>query len=332
MMASGWVGLDVGGANLKACDANNGVLEIPFPLWKEPHLLVDRLAGIRLRWPALQGLALTMTGELCDCFPSKVDGVVHIVKSVLTAFSGIRIECWTINGSFCSSKQALTNPIALAAANWVALAEWCARNMGIGPTILIDMGSTTTDLIYLEGGTVHCDGRTDWQRLKTGELVYTGLIRTPVCHLVREGVCAEFFATMLDVHLILGSVNPDFSRYDSADNRTWTVENAHGRLARMLGADLISSSEEQRVKFAATVELAQWELVFRNILKVLNGRIPEKFILAGQGGRWIAKQLNLVPIFPEQQLILLANEWGQKGGQSSCARALALLATHEFGS
>ncbi len=42
------------------------------------------------------------------------------------------------------------------------------------------MGSTTTDIIPIVGGTPCPRGLTDGERLRTGELVYTGLTRTDV--------------------------------------------------------------------------------------------------------------------------------------------------------
>jgi uncharacterized hydantoinase/oxoprolinase family protein len=82
---------------------------------------------------------------------------------------------------------------------------------------MIDIGSTTTDIIPLDKGRVAVRGRTDTERLRTGELVYAGIRRTPLCALATElplgqgppiGLAAELFATSLDVFLTLGDLDP----------------------------------------------------------------------------------------------------------------------------
>src|SRR6202030_2937868 len=105
-----------------------------------------------------------------------------------------------------------------------------------GSGLLIDVGSTTTDVIPLSGGRAVPRGVTDAARLQTSELVYTGARRTPVCALVHEGVAAELFATTLDVYLTLGAFAEDSST-DTADGRPATRPRAHARLARMRGGD-----------------------------------------------------------------------------------------------
>jgi len=36
--------------------------------------------------------------------------------------------------------------------------------------------------------------------MRTGELVYTGIRRTPICAVLNRDVAAELFATMLDAY------------------------------------------------------------------------------------------------------------------------------------
>jgi uncharacterized hydantoinase/oxoprolinase family protein len=72
----------------------------------------------------------------------------------------------------------------VAAANWIATAPLAAK---INPNcILIDTGSTTTDIIPIKNGRECADGRSDLERLKTGELVYSGTLRTNVAALNRK--------------------------------------------------------------------------------------------------------------------------------------------------
>src|SRR5262249_59450212 len=102
---------------------------------------------------------------------------------------------------------------------------------------LVELGQTRIALIPLWEGEPRRKGRTDPERLKARELVYTGVRRTPVCALMDGDGMAEFFATTLDVYLVLGRIPEDRSDRDTADGRPATVDFAHARLARMLGGD-----------------------------------------------------------------------------------------------
>ena len=46
-----------------------------FGLWEKPGELPLKLAALAATLPAAEALAITMTGELCDCFDSKRTGV-----------------------------------------------------------------------------------------------------------------------------------------------------------------------------------------------------------------------------------------------------------------
>src|SRR4051812_46993371 len=82
------VGLDIGGANLKAARVDGTARHQMFALWKTPELLEKQLREMVDSLPACESLAVTMTGELCDCFATKREGVVHIVRSTLNAADG----------------------------------------------------------------------------------------------------------------------------------------------------------------------------------------------------------------------------------------------------
>ena len=107
----------------------------------------------------------------------------------------------------------------LASANFLASARLIANRQP--KSLLIDMGSTTTDIVA-------CDrpqGLTDAERLQTGELVYTGLTRTPVASVATrallagewQGLARDAFATMADVRRIIGDLPGDV---DSMRRRT----------------------------------------------------------------------------------------------------------------
>src|SRR5947209_944518 len=83
LMAIPILGLDIGGANLKAAHTSGVARTIPFALWKHPEGLAAELARLRAGMPPHDFLAITMTGELCDCFPTRRAGVAAILQSAL---------------------------------------------------------------------------------------------------------------------------------------------------------------------------------------------------------------------------------------------------------
>ena len=77
-----WLGLDIGGANLKAYHAQAGARSQPFALWKRPDRLPGELAALLDGFPPAGRFALTMTAELCDCYPTKAVGVRDVLRAI----------------------------------------------------------------------------------------------------------------------------------------------------------------------------------------------------------------------------------------------------------
>lgn len=238
------LGLDIGGANLKAADRDGQVRIIPFPMWQQHRDLTKQLRAIAwAQHPELIGV--TMTAELADCFDCKAAGVSWVIESVQQAFPKSEIRVWLTTGEFAEPDDAAELPELVAAANWHALATWVGRAVPDGSAILIDTGSTTTDIIPLVDGVPVPSGLNDFERLRFGELVYTGVRRTPLCAVmdsvvlkdVRIPLAAELFATTQDVHLVLGAIAEDASDTNTADAKPLTMSAARSRIARMLCCD-----------------------------------------------------------------------------------------------
>ena len=250
-MSPTWLALDIGGANLKAAHASGAIRIVPFPLWKEPERLAGALAQLADGLPPFDRVAATMTGELCDCFPTKRAGVAHIQSAVKTAFAGRSLHVWGTDGRIHSLVYAHLRWELVAAANWLALAT-VAAHLVPPSAFLIDVGSTTADLIPLDGGEPIPKGRTDTDRLGHGELIYAGVARTPVCALatalphrgVSTALSAELFATTRDVYLTLGDLPEEADDTSTADGRPATRAFARDRLARMVCADRETFFEE----------------------------------------------------------------------------------------
>jgi probable H4MPT-linked C1 transfer pathway protein len=316
------LGLDIGGANLKAAHSDGLARLMPFALWRNPNGLPDALRNLIRPLPRFDLLAVTMTGESCDCYETKRQGVVSILDAVLSVTDQTPILVWTTSGSFTSVDEAKDQFIKTASANWLALATFAGRYMPAGSSLLIDIGSTTTDIVRLLDGKPAPRGRTDRERLKNRELVYTGVRRTPVCALLGMDGAAELFATSLDVLLLLGDLRENVEDRNTADSRPATRKAAQARLARMVGADLETFSEQEAKELAQELGNRQLTALRDAVIRVTSdhGIHPDTVVISGEG-EFLARR-----IVGNVKVISLADQLGPEISKSACAYAVALLA------
>jgi probable H4MPT-linked C1 transfer pathway protein len=330
-MAQSVLGLDIGGANLKAAHTSGVARLVPFALWKEPHRLADELCGLIGSLPRFERLAVTMTGELCDCYESKRQGVHAILDAVETAAPAAAIRVWRNDGRFVDVPTARQTPLQVAAANWLALATYAGRFAPEGPALLLDIGSTTTDIVPLRDGQPIPRGRTDPERLSCNELVYTGVRRTPLCAILPSYVATELFATMLDVYLVLGAIPEDVNDRDTADGRSATNAPAHARLARMLCADLETSTEEERYKLAFLARQHQGAQIAAGVELVCEQMpsSPTTVISAGSGEFLAPAIVKACASLSPADLVSLGSVLGAEASRAGPAHALAVLAAEQ---
>src|SRR5712691_1298217 len=100
------LGLDIGGANLKAAHSDGSARLQPFELWKHPQQLSEVLNELIHGMPAHDLLAVTMTGELCDCYATKREGVHAILEAVGVAAPGTPMRVWSTAGRFVDGAEA----------------------------------------------------------------------------------------------------------------------------------------------------------------------------------------------------------------------------------
>jgi hypothetical protein len=325
------IGLDIGGANLKAAALNGPALQTPFALWKHPDHLPAMLGEVLAQLPCADLLAVTMTGELCDCYSSRRAGVNAILDAVRMAAQSTPVRVWTNQGEFVEVEQARQEALTVASANWLALATWVGRMFPQGPVLLLDIGTTTTDIVPIVDGQPRPKGRTDHQRMLHHELVYLGWRRTPVCAVV-QGVAAEWFATMHDVFLVLGLTPDDPQDKDTADGRPATGAFAKKRLARMWGADLEDMSDGELIGRAVYL-LSMWHsAIAKGIEKVVGPTTRTSWNLALSGsGDFLGHQVwnhlrsqNSGQSWKEP--ISLTTKMGKERSAAACAVAVATLA------
>src|SRR5687767_1640128 len=132
-----YLALDVGGANVKAADGLGYAASYPFPLWKQPACLAQQLRMLIFDSSPASHLAITMTGELADCFTTKAEGVKHIVQAVADASDNRHTRVYLCDGRLVTPQVALSMPQLAAASNWHALARFCARYVSSGTGLMI---------------------------------------------------------------------------------------------------------------------------------------------------------------------------------------------------
>jgi (4-(4-[2-(gamma-L-glutamylamino)ethyl]phenoxymethyl)furan-2-yl)methanamine synthase len=325
------VGLDIGGANLKAC-AGASARSVPFELWRDPDGLGAALSGLLKEWNGPKRLAVTMTGELCDCFASRSDGVRRILASVAAAFRESEVFVYQTTGRLVSAAEAEAAPEATAAANWHAIASAASRFLPDQTGLVLDIGSTTTDLVPVRQGRPVVFGLTDFARLRAGELLYSGLLRTPVCavtRVVRLGnrlvpLAAEFFATVGDARLVTGELVDEPSFGATADGRPADAIHARLRLARSVCSDP-DELGPMLAELAAAILVRQEHLIMRAIRSLAN-RHPDLAtnVLVAGGGEDLAAHC-VAEALPGAQLVRLSEVLGPARSAAAAAWAVAAL-------
>jgi (4-(4-[2-(gamma-L-glutamylamino)ethyl]phenoxymethyl)furan-2-yl)methanamine synthase len=331
------VGLDIGGANIKLATSDGLTRSIPFELWKYPDRLSSQIDSLLsdIGHPIAQILA-TMTGELCDCFETKEVGVLAILDALEKSSNHTKSELkiWAIGRGLVSCVTARSIPLQVAAANWHAQATWLASEYPDGFNMLLDVGSTTTDIIPLHDGKVIAKGLTDFDRLETKELIYQGTRRTPICAFAFEGICNEFFASVQDAYVTLGLIPESIDDTATADGRRRTIKYSLDRLARMLGADRDTISMTRLTQFAERIILQQQEIWIKGLRTVQSrvGKPLNRVILTGSG-EFATARLMMHPEWKDEfervQIVTLRERIGTLASDAACAFALVQIANSE---
>lgn len=282
-----WVGLDIGGANIKAAHTNGWSNHLDFPMWKQPTLLATALGELLADAPPFLGVGVTMTGELADCFQTRAEGVATILDQITTILPAQLVRVYSVHGTWLSVGAAARSPWSVAASNWVALAKFMAGKFATGRSLIVDVGSTTTDIIPIANQAIAIDAETDSQRMQCGALVYTGVERSNVAAISRTvplfgkpcPLMNELFATARDVHLWLGDIadNPDCNL--TADNAPATRAHSRYRLARIVGEDGSTLADSDIDAIANQIRLDQTNLIARameQVVQVAWGATPTK--------------------------------------------------------
>jgi (4-(4-[2-(gamma-L-glutamylamino)ethyl]phenoxymethyl)furan-2-yl)methanamine synthase len=294
-------GFDIGGAHLKAARVEHGrvvgAVTVPTPLWQGLDTLVTALVETAPLHVDADLKVFTMTGELSDIFASRDAGVAALLEMIERQFpSGAKLV-YAGRSGFVAFADAGRLAIDVASANWHATAALVARLTDDG--LFVDMGSTTTDLIAIRDGRVGNAGYTDAERLLTGELVYTGFTRTFLFVLASHApvrgrfspLMNEYFASMADVHRILGVLDEKDDKHPSADGKEKSIAGSTARLARMIGRDAADLDPAEWLDIARWFSEQQLRMMHDAAFRVA-GRLPAHAPVVGAGtGRWQIRRL-----------------------------------------
>ena len=291
-------GFDIGGANtdLAVLDFENGEIkdiEVDFaylPMWSNnddlSQVLVELIENI-CPVSEIDAVGISMTAELVDAYDTKKDGVLDVVKKCEDTFS-CPIAYVGIDGML-SRKEIEKNPLKAAAANWIATAQ--IATLISDNCIFIDTGSTTTDIIPIKNGNECAIGKSDFDRSATGELVYTGTLRTNLASFLDKvelngkeyRVASELFAQTADVYTVLDLISEDDYVCDTFDGESKSKRDCSKRIARVVCADLEMLSQDDIVEMSKFIHQKQIEQIADGLKQVHEAQGLDVMVTTGLG-------------------------------------------------
>lgn len=331
------LGWDVGGAHVKlAAFGKDGRLRAvriaPCPVWKGESHLREALRTLRAEFAPDLPSAATMTAELADLWPDRHAGVVGTTAIMIDELGAAPLALFAGPEGFVPADQAAGHTAAIASANWYATAAVLAHLLPEGA--LIDIGSTTTDLIPFGSGRVAARGYSDAERLATYELVYSGVARTPVMTLTSEApfggrwvpMMAELYATSADVHRLTGELSAKADLHPSADGGPKSEEASARRLMRMVGQDLTPTNLSKARQLARHFSEVQLHRLSRALDCVSSGMENDLGLIVGAGvGRFLAARLAERRALPYLDLAdILTDDPALADDAADCAPAVSV--------
>ena len=291
-------GFDIGGANTDLAIIefeNNEIknIEVDFkylPMWSNnddlSQALIELVKNI-CPLSEIDAVGISMTAELVDAYDTKKEGVLDVVAKCEETFS-CPIAYVGVDGML-SSEDIKQNPIKAAAANWIATAQ--IATLISDNCIFIDTGSTTTDIIPVKNARECAIGRSDFDRLATGELVYSGTLRTNISSFIdtvefnnkEYAVASELFAQTADIYRVLELITEEDYVCDTFDGESKSKIDCAKRIARVLCADLDVLSIDDIVEISEFIHQKQIQQISEGLKKVSAVQNSDLIITTGLG-------------------------------------------------
>lgn len=300
----GVIGWDVGGAHLKVAWLDqHGILQRveirATPLWQGLDSLDLALQELARELPLQQcEHRVTMTAELVDLFDDRRSGVCQLVDWLSARLPQQQLFFYAGRQAFVSAAVACDYHEQIASANWLATTCYAASVVPSG--IMIDVGSTTSDLLPFEKQQLKNRGFTDRERLVHDEMIYAGIARTPLMAITDRvpfkgewlALANEHFATTADVYRILGDLPEQADLYPAADGKAHSVSASMRRLSRMIGADLGDGCDADWYRLAAFFADRQLDRLALACQRQLSIGLGDSAQLIGAGvGRFLVRRL-----------------------------------------
>lgn len=295
------LGWDVGGAHLKAALVDQDgvalhVVQVTCPLWRglaELERSVDEVLSALPIKPSCH--AVTMTGELVDLFESRTAGVNAISQLLRRKLEGT-IRFYAGLKGFVNFEQVTSVADSIASANWLASAFFVAEQ--IPNALFIDIGSTTSDLVPIKNGKVMALGNSDAERMRLNELLYSGVVRTPLMALGPKvlfdghltNLAAEHFATTADIYRLTGDLLSEDDMAETADGHGKTAIESARRLARMIGHDLEYAPLEVWRKLAENFKEIQLQRL-QEAAEQVSELCPSAALVGAGAGKFLVAKL-----------------------------------------
>lgn len=300
-MSETCIGWDVGGAHLKAVllNADGSVVaatQVYCSLWRGLRELEFAIDNVLLEFSADRHV-VTMTGELADIFANRREGVLSIAAT-LTRKLGETVQYYAGKHGFVGVDAVEKRWSDIASMNWYASVQYVAQH--VPRALFVDIGSTTTDIARIEQAIPHSIGFTDASRMQHDELVYTGVVRTPLMALAQKipfgghmsNVAAEHFATTADVYTLTGELAIAENVAETADGAEKSMQASACRIARMVGCDADDAPLASWIALAQAFKRVQLDQIRDALLKQIS-LLPDntglKLVGAGAGSFLVAE-------------------------------------------
>ncbi|WP_405269020.1 hydantoinase/oxoprolinase family protein [Methanobrevibacter sp.] len=291
-------GFDIGGANtdLAVIDFEGEEIksiEVDFeylPMWSNnddlSRVLVELIEKI-CPISEIDAVGISMTAELVDAYDTKKEGVLDVVKKCEQTFD-CPIAYVGIDGML-SKEEINETPLKAAAANWIATVQ--IATLISDNCIFIDTGSTTTDIIPIKDGKECAIGKSDFERSATGELVYTGTLRTNLASFLDKiefdgkeyRVASELFAQTADVYTVLDLIKPEDYVCDTFDGDSKSKIDCAQRIARVVCADLDMLSMDDIVEISKFIHKKQISQIADGLKQVVEAQNLDLIVVTGLG-------------------------------------------------
>lgn len=276
------LGIDIGGAHLKVIgiDKNNKVQFVDYSncrIWEDIRLLKEKFVCLSKTFGNESiKCGITMSAELCDNFKSRKHGALILTE---------KCKHLKFNNFFYvkSSKTFLKEPKfkELISMNWHSVGRLFEKK--VENAIIVDFGSTTTDLICIKNKKLVNKFFDDFSRINNFELLYTGFTRTPIFGITNEicigknklKIIPEFFSNTSDVYRILKKLKRKIDIDITADRSQKTIKDSFRRLSRSFGFDYHNKYQVKLKQICNEISSTQLNQIM-NAVKKLEDRFSMK--------------------------------------------------------